>query len=193
MLLLLGAGHALHRPKHLHRPSRGQLIRTAFSSAVALLPAAAAVAGPAAPADSSNRKTVGQIPASGILFKDIVRVERLDDPKVKGVELYVSDFQRPITERLSKDFFSDPAQSSVTCVRTGPVEIADDIDTSAQGEEVFSWRHPHTSTHTHTHVHTHKYMHKHIYIQVFSEARSLLFQSVQVRWLYRQGGGGRAP
>lgn len=31
--------------------------------------------------------------------------------KVKGVALYVSDFQRPITERLQKNFFSDPTQA----------------------------------------------------------------------------------
>ena len=32
-------------------------------------------------------KTIGQIPASGIIFKDIVKVERLDDPKVNGIQV----------------------------------------------------------------------------------------------------------
>lgn len=41
--------------------------------------------------------------------------------QVKGVTLYVSDFRRPLTERITKDFFSDPSQTSVACVRTGPV------------------------------------------------------------------------
>lgn len=41
--------------------------------------------------------------------------------QVKGVTLYVSDFRRPLTERIAKDFFSDPSQTSVACVRTGPV------------------------------------------------------------------------
>lgn len=53
--------------------------------------------------------------------------------------LYISNFQRPLTERLSKDFFSDPSYASVGCARTttGTIEIADNINTSPQGEEVF--------------------------------------------------------
>lgn len=74
--------------------------------------------------------------------------------QVKGVELYVSEFQRPITDRLAGNFFSDPAQAAVTCVRTGPMELAADINESIEGEEVFS------------------------------QARSLLFKSVNVRRLY---------
>ena len=54
---------------------------------------------------------------------------------MKGVELYVSDFQRPLTERIAKDFFSDPAQSAVTCVRTGPVTLDPSINKSPEGEE----------------------------------------------------------
>ena len=45
----------------------------------------------------------------------------LQDPKVKGVQLYISDFQRPITERLQKDFFSDPTLASVSCAKIGKV------------------------------------------------------------------------
>ena len=83
-------------------------------------------------------KTIAEIPASGIIFKDIVKVDRIKDPKVQGVELYVSDFQRPITDRLQKDFFSDPTQAAVTCVKYDKVKLASDIDTSPEGEEVFS-------------------------------------------------------
>ena len=71
-----------------------------------------------------------------------------------GVELYVSDFQRPLTERMTKDFFSDPAQAAISCVRTGKVTVSPDINRSAEGEEVFA------------------------------QARSLLFKSVNVRRLY---------
>jgi hypothetical protein len=39
------------------------------------------------------------------------------------VTIYISDFRRPLAERLAKDFFSDPAQASVACVRTGPVTM----------------------------------------------------------------------
>jgi catabolite regulation protein CreA len=57
--------------------------------------------------------------------------------QVRGVTLYVSNFQRPLTERLSKDFFNDPSYASVGCAKTGKIEIADNINTSMQGEEVF--------------------------------------------------------
>ncbi|GFH49201.1 hypothetical protein CTEN210_05677 [Chaetoceros tenuissimus] len=41
-------------------------------------------------------------------------------------------------ERLNpKDFFTDPSYASVTCARTGPVAIADNIAKGKQGEEVF--------------------------------------------------------
>ena len=55
--------------------------------------------------------------------------------------MYISNFQRPLTERLSKDFFSDPSYASVGCAKTTPpgsaIQIADNINTSPQGEEVF--------------------------------------------------------
>ena len=42
------------------------------------------------------------------------------------------------TERLSKDFFTEPSYASVTAVRNGKdVEIADNIDKSEKGEPVF--------------------------------------------------------
>jgi|TARA_B100000524_G_scaffold170809_1_gene87419 catabolite regulation protein CreA len=102
---------------------------------------------------------VGEIPASGILFKDVIKVMRFKDPKVSGVELFVSEYERPLTERLARNFFSDPTQAAVTCVRTGPVTLADDIDSSTIGEEVFS------------------------------QARALLFKSVKVRRLYDRESG----
>lgn len=58
--------------------------------------------------------------------------------QVRGVTLYVSNFQRPLTERLSKDFFSDPSYASVGCAKTAKtVQVADNIARSKGGEEVF--------------------------------------------------------
>ena len=75
--------------------------------------------------------------------------------KVKGVTLYVSNFQRPLTERLSKDFFNDPSYASVGCARSsGSVSIADNINMTPQGEEVFE------------------------------ESKSLLFKTLRVQRLY---------
>ena len=67
----------------------------------------------------------------------------------------MSNFQRPLTERLSKDFFSDPSYASVGCAKTSPtIEIADNINTSPQGE------------------------------QVFEESKSLLFKTLRVQRIY---------
>mmetsp|Transcript_2444 Transcript_2444/g.5254 ORF Transcript_2444/g.5254 Transcript_2444/m.5254 type:complete len:235 (-) Transcript_2444:218-922(-) len=99
-------------------------------------------------------RIVGEIAGSGIVMKDILTVESFDDPKVKGVTLYVSSFQRPLTERLQKDFFSDPGQASVGCAKTGPVQIADNIALGKGGEEVFK------------------------------ESKSLLFKSLRVQRIY---------
>lgn len=39
-----------------------------------------------------------------------------------------------MTERIQKDFFTEPSYASVTCVKTGPIELADNIDKSDKGE-----------------------------------------------------------
>jgi catabolite regulation protein CreA len=108
---------------------------------------------PSASAADGSR-VVGEIKGSGLVFKDTLKIESFDDPKVKGVTLYLTNFERPITERLQKDFFSDPSASSLTCVRSGPIAIADNIGTGTSGEEVFE------------------------------ESRSLLFKQLRVRRIY---------
>lgn len=81
-------------------------------------------------------------------------------PQVAGVQLYLSDFQKPLTEKLAKgDVFSDPSQGGLTCSYKGRVIVAPDADTSLGGEEVFS------------------------------ESRSLLFKSLKVRRLVDREGG----
>lgn len=82
-------------------------------------------------------RDVASISTSGIIFKDTLKVSAFEDPKVSGVALYISDFERPLTEKLAKDFFNDPSSSSLTCVRTGPMTFKSDISTSSEGEEVF--------------------------------------------------------
>jgi catabolite regulation protein CreA len=85
----------------------------------------------------AESRLIGEIAGSGIFFKDTLNVESFDDPKVKGVTLYISNFQRPLNERLTKDFFNDPSFASVACAKTGPVAIADNIAIGKGGEEVF--------------------------------------------------------
>lgn len=109
----------------------------------------------ALPAAADTSRVVGSIPGSGILFKDTLQIEEFEDPKVQGVHLYVSNFQIPVAERVSKgNFFADPAYTSVACARGKTVRIADTIDKSIAGEEVFE------------------------------ESKSLLFKTLRVRRVY---------
>ena len=105
-------------------------------------------------ANAEDARRIGKISGSGLVFKDSLVVDTFDDPKVKGVTLYVSNFERPLTERVQKDFFTEPSYASVTAVKTGPIEIADNIDKSDKGEPVFK------------------------------ESRSLLFKELRVQRIY---------
>ena len=66
---------------------------------------------------------IAAIPASGLIFKDILNVNRVRDPKVEGVELYVSDFQRGISDRRGSDFFGDPTSAALACAKVGRVRV----------------------------------------------------------------------
>lgn len=82
-----------------------------------------------------------------------LKIEAFDDPKVSGVQLYLSDFERPVTEKFAKgDIFSDPTQGGLTCSRSqARVVVTPAASMDKAGEEVFS------------------------------ESRSLLFKSIKVR------------
>lgn len=72
------------------------------------------------------------------MFKDTLKVSAFEDPKLKGVTIYLSDFDRPLTEKLQKDFFSDPSSTSLGCALTGPILLQpSQINSSEDGEEVF--------------------------------------------------------
>ena len=88
---------------------------------------------PFAVADS---REVGSITTSGIFFKDSLKINAFNDPKVEGVTIYLADFERPITEKLQKDFFDDPSSTALTCAKNGPIKIGD-ISMGSDGEEVF--------------------------------------------------------
>ena len=86
----------------------------------------------------SSARLIGDIPTSGLIFKDSLKLNAFEDPKLPGITLYVSDFDRPITEKLSSDFFSDPSTTSLTCVQTGPVVIdPSKVNLRPEGEEIF--------------------------------------------------------
>eukprot|EP01023_Acetabularia_acetabulum_P038998 TRINITY_DN3738_c0_g1_i1.p1 TRINITY_DN3738_c0_g1~~TRINITY_DN3738_c0_g1_i1.p1 ORF type:complete len:227 (-),score=36.18 TRINITY_DN3738_c0_g1_i1:714-1394(-) len=85
------------------------------------------------------KEKVAEFDASGFIFKDAIEVVALQDPEIKGVTVYISDFKRSLTERLSKDFFADPSQTSVTCAITGPIDQAAlQKFGGSSGQEIFS-------------------------------------------------------
>lgn len=70
---------------------------------------------------------------------DIV-VDAVEDPKVSGITCHVAYFDRSVIDRLQQgNWFEDPSNSSIDCIRTGPVTIKD-IALDAGGEEVFKER-----------------------------------------------------
>jgi CreA protein len=70
---------------------------------------------------------------------DII-IEALPDPEVEGVTCHVAYFERSLIDRFSQgNWFEDPSNSSIACRQTGPIELGD-IDTSPEGEEIFSER-----------------------------------------------------
>ncbi|CAE7210784.1 creA [Symbiodinium necroappetens] len=113
-----------------------ELIRGAAATGLAILLGLFAVL---SPASAESKRVVGEIPASGFIFKDTINVEAFEDPKVSGVSLYISDFSRSMADRVSKgDFFSDPGAAGLTCARNGPVMISPDLKPSKEGEDVFT-------------------------------------------------------
>ena len=152
------------KKKAMTKARKAEIIKTKFIgsallSASLLLGSAfgmAALTVSPEPAFASDSKVVGQLKGSGLVFKDTLSIERFEDPKVKGVVLYISNFDRPVTEKFSKgNFFNDPSYASVACARTGAkVAIASNINKTPQGEEVFE------------------------------ESRSLLFKTLRVQRVY---------
>lgn len=108
------------------------------------------------PAFATETRQVGNIETSGLLFKDTLKVTSFADPKLPTVHLFLADFERPLAEKLSKDFFNDPSSSSLSCVMTAPPNAKDlaSLSTSDKGEEVFE------------------------------ESKNLIFKSIKVRRVY---------
>jgi hypothetical protein len=85
----------------LQLPAINLPAQPAMHSAAMLALAATLIATPF-PAHAEDKRTVGEIQGSGLVFKDTLKVEAFSDPKVSGVQLYLSDFQRPATEKFAK-------------------------------------------------------------------------------------------
>ena len=89
-------------------------------------------------ATSLSAQEVGRVGVDWV-GNDII-VEALPDPEVEGVTCHVAYFERSFIDRVSQgNWFEDPSNSSIACRQTGPIELGD-IDTSPEGEEIFSER-----------------------------------------------------
>ena len=97
-----------------------------------------AVAALVTSAQSATAEVVGNVDVDW-LGNDIV-LEAFADPDVEGVTCHVAYFERGLIDRLQKgNWFEDPSNTSIDCRQTGPISIGD-IDTSSDGESVFSER-----------------------------------------------------
>ncbi|KAJ1445109.1 CreA protein-domain-containing protein [Pelagophyceae sp. CCMP2097] len=141
-LLLLCGSEALQRapatkvsmraPSELQRA--GHWAARALTTAAIVATAASSMVGVAS---ASDKRTIGSIDGSGLVFKDKLVIEAFEDPKIEGVTVYISDFERPLTERLQKDFFSDPSQAGLTCVRRAtPLKLSTDVNRGPDGDDV---------------------------------------------------------
>ena len=112
VLLAASTASAL-QPRALKKPWRA--LGKAVAPALLGVSCLSSIAAP--PANAADKRQIASITASGLVFKDKLIVDAFADPKVEGVTLYVSDFERPVVERVQKDFFSDPSQSGLACSR----------------------------------------------------------------------------
>lgn len=87
----------------------------------------------------ASAKLVGDFATSGIIFKDTLKISSIQDPKLPSMVLYLSDFDRPINEKLSGNLFDDPSSSSLSCAQVGNVLPSQlkDISDNIAGEEIF--------------------------------------------------------
>lgn len=67
-------------------------------------------------------------------------VQALTDPDLPNVVCHVSYFNRSFLDRLGQgNWFENPSNSSVSCLRTGPIDLAN-VDMDRSGEEIFNQR-----------------------------------------------------
>ncbi len=85
-----------------------------------------------------NEREVGGF--SNDLLGNEIKIEALKDPAIPNVVCHMAYFERGVVDRVSKgNWFEDPSNSSVSCQRTGPIDLKG-IDLGRGGDEIFSQR-----------------------------------------------------
>jgi catabolite regulation protein CreA len=135
----LQLGKAEQWPKLLRQFQSSEAGRNITRHVVACVLSAALAVTPSTAAWADEKRLVGEIPTSGLVFKDTLRVESYTDPKVAGVQLFLGDFSIPATEKFAKgDVFSDPSNASLSCSRKGRVVVSAGASEKLEGEEVIA-------------------------------------------------------
>jgi len=101
-------------------------------------PTKGSVLSPPPPPPPREPEVVSRFSGSGFVFKDGVEVVAVDDPKVHGVVLHLSQQTRNLKDRLTKDPFTDSADASVVATIVGPISLREPIDETEAGEEVYA-------------------------------------------------------
>jgi CreA protein len=106
------------------------MARRAAGVACALLLALAAC-GP-------KKDEVGEF--SNDLLGNEIMVEAVADPKIPNVVCHMAYFDRSMLDRMRQgNWFENPSNSSVSCQRIGPIELAG-VPLQRSGEEIFNQR-----------------------------------------------------
>jgi len=85
---------------------------------------------------AAKPREIASIPTSGFVFKDSLKLFALEDPKVDGVVIYLSDIELHAVDKVAT-FFSDPSSASITCAQVGPVKLHEDVNLSKDGEDIY--------------------------------------------------------
>jgi CreA protein len=85
-----------------------------------------------------DSREVGSI--SNDLLGNAIKIEALPDPAIPAVICHVAYFERSVLDRARQgNWFEDPSNTSVSCQRTGPIDLKG-VALSKSGEEIFSQR-----------------------------------------------------
>jgi CreA protein len=85
-----------------------------------------------------RRGGVGEF--SNDLTGNEIMIEAVRDPKLPGVVCHVAYFDRSFLDRIRQgNWFENPSNSSVSCQRTGTIDL-NGVPLTRSGEEIFSQR-----------------------------------------------------
>lgn len=103
--------------------------------------ATVALCGAALVLAQSCGRNEGEVGAfSNDLLGNEIRIDALADPRIENVVCHMAYFERGVLDRARQgNWFEDPSNTSISCQRTGPLDLTN-VPTSRAGEEIFNQR-----------------------------------------------------